>query len=114
MTWQPRDGNGSIPLLPVSTSARSNLAAHSHTSHTPIAFTPSQIQAAQWLPWEALHAEWVAAGKPVKEKNMPLTHSSLPEGKRLVSRNILKWLDQMKAGKGMPCKLDGCEVKIGV
>ena len=41
---------------------------------------------------------------------LPIT----PEGKKLVSRNILRWLDMYKEGKGMKCKLDGKgEVKIG-
>lgn len=73
-----------------------------------------EISHAMWLPWKELLDEWAAAGKPAKDKVVALTHPKLPQGKALVSKNMLKWLDLYREGKGMPCKLDGKgEVKIG-
>jgi len=73
-----------------------------------------EISAAMWLPWKELLEEWTAKGKPASDKVVALTHPVLPQGKALVSKNMLKWLDMYRAGKGMPCKLDGKgEVKIG-
>ena len=73
-----------------------------------------EISAAMWLPWKELLQVWEGKGKPTKDKVVALTHPALPQGKGLISKNMLKWLDMYKAGKGMPCKLDGKgEVKIG-
>ena len=44
-----------------------------------------------WMDWKALLEEWVAAGKPVTERNVEMKSAMLPEGKKLVSRNLLKW-----------------------
>jgi 8-oxo-dGTP pyrophosphatase MutT (NUDIX family) len=73
-----------------------------------------EIAEAMWLPWRELLDEWTAAGKPTADKVVTLKHPTLPQGRALVSKNMLKWLDLYRSGKGMPCKLDGKgEVKIG-
>ena len=73
-----------------------------------------EISLAMWLPWKELLKEWEGKGKPMDDRVVALTHPVLPQGKGLVSKNMLKWLDMYRAGKGMQCKLDGKgEVKIG-
>ena len=79
-----------------------------------------EIVAAQWLPWKELLEEWVQAGRPTEGRTVMLKHKALPEGRKLVSKNLLKWLELYKAGKGMKCKLEdigspkGGKVTIGV
>jgi 8-oxo-dGTP pyrophosphatase MutT (NUDIX family) len=73
-----------------------------------------EIHAAAWLPWRDIHGSWTTAGKPTNDRNLPIALPSLPEGKRLVGKSLLKALDLFKAGKGLKCKLEGSEVKIGV
>ena len=73
-----------------------------------------EIEKAMWLPWEPLLSEWLAAGRPITDWNVALKSSVLPEEKRLVSRNLLCWLETYKAGRGMPCKVAPGEMcKIG-
>ena len=73
-----------------------------------------EISTAMWLPWNELLDEWRAAGKPTREKNVPLTHAALPRDKKLVSRNLLTWLDHYSQGRGMACTVSSSEVKIGM
>ena len=74
-----------------------------------------EVHAAMWLPWRSLLDAWVRAGRPTTEKNVPLTGvRELPADKTKVGKNLLKWLDLYRSGRGFACKLDGDELKIGV
>jgi len=73
-----------------------------------------EIHCAFWLRWRVLLDEWVAAGRPSIQKNVALTSAELPVDKKLVSINLLRWLDTYRSSKGMVCKITpGKEVKIG-
>jgi len=50
----------------------------------------------------------------MKDKNVALESSVLPEDKRTVSMNLLCFLERYQDGKGIPCKVTpGKECKIG-
>jgi len=73
-----------------------------------------EIHDARWMPWRTLLDAWIAAGKPAADRNVELSSSVLPEGKKLVGRNLLRWLEVYKTDKGMTCKITpGKECKIG-
>jgi ADP-ribose pyrophosphatase YjhB (NUDIX family) len=73
-----------------------------------------EIHKAMWLPWEGLVSEWKEKGRSMKDKNVALESSALPEDKRTVSRNLLCFLERYQDGKGIPCKVTpGKECKIG-
>ena len=73
-----------------------------------------EIHKAMWLPWEGLVSEWKEKGRSMKDKNVALESSVLPEDKRTVSRNLLCFLERYQDAKGIPCKVTpGKECKIG-
>jgi ADP-ribose pyrophosphatase YjhB (NUDIX family) len=74
-----------------------------------------EIHNAMWLPWECLVSEWKEKGRSIKDKNVALESSVLPEDKRTVSRNLLCFLERYQDAKGIPCKVTpGKECKIGL
>ena len=54
-----------------------------------------------------------AQGKPLDSRHVAMDLAVLPDDKRLVSRNLVKWLHAYRNGKGMACKVKGDEVVFG-
>jgi len=72
-----------------------------------------EIDIAMWLPWQELVDAWEAEGKPTHAKNIPLAVAALPNERKMVSRNLLTWLDTYRSGRGLVCDITDNEVRFG-